>query len=66
MSFWQLYDFLGFNLWILLKEFRSKVTANFFAVLALSALRQLRDQSDLLDETAFKALPLVVSTKRPI
>ena len=36
----------------------------FFAVLAMSALKQrLRFQSDLLDRIAFKALPLVVCTK---
>ena len=33
------------------------------AALALSALRRLRVQSDLLDGTAFKELPLVVFTK---
>ena len=36
---------------------------NFFAVLAMSALQQLRVQSDLLDRTAFKALSLVVCAK---
>ena len=35
----------------------------FFAALALSALRRLRD---LLDGIAFEALPLVVFTKGPI
>ena len=35
----------------------------FFAALAMSALRRLRVQSDLLDRTAFEALPLVVCTK---
>ena len=34
----------------------------FFAALALSALQRLRVQSDLLDRTAFEALPLVVCT----
>ena len=38
----------------------------FFAALALLALRRLRVQSDLLDGTAFEALPLVVCTKDPI
>ena len=37
-----------------------------FAALALLALRRLRVQSDLLDRTAFEALPLVVCTKGPI
>ena len=48
--------------------FRSKVMAKnyFFAALALSALRRLRVQSDLLDGTAFEALPLVVCTKVPM
>ena len=41
----------------------SKVMVKTFAVLALLALRQL---SDLLDVTAFEALPLVVCTKGPI
>ena len=35
----------------------------FFAALAMSALRRLRVQSDLLDRIAFEALPLVVCTK---
>ena len=35
----------------------------FFAALAL---RRLRVQSDLLDRTAFEALPLVLCTKGPI
>ena len=35
----------------------------FFVALALSALRRLRVQSDLLDGTALKVLPLVVCTK---
>ena len=51
------------------KALRSKVMAKkttFFAALALSALRRPRVQSDLLDGTAFKALPLVVCTKGPI
>ena len=39
---------------------------DFFAVLALSALRRLRFQSDLLDGTAFKALSLVVCMKGPM
>ena len=38
----------------------------FFASLALSALRILRIHSDLLDGTAFEALPLVVCTKGSI
>ena len=38
----------------------------FFAALALSALRRLRVQSDLLDRTAFEALPLLACTKGPI
>ena len=37
-----------------------------FAALAMSALRQLRVQSDLLDRTAFEALSLVVCTKGPM
>ena len=37
-----------------------------FAALAMSALRRLRVQSDLLDRTAFEALPLVLCTKRLI
>ena len=49
---------------ISLKAFRSKVLA--FAALALSALRRLRVQSDLLDGRAFEALPLVACTKCPI
>ena len=39
---------------------------NFFAALAMSALRRLRVQSDLLDRIAFEALPLVVCTKGPM
>ena len=42
-----------------------KSYGKFFAVLALSAVR-LRFQSDLLDGTAFEALPLVVCTKGPM
>ena len=38
----------------------------FFAALAMSALRRLRVQSDLLDRIAFEALPLVVCTKGPM
>ena len=38
----------------------------FFAALAMSALRRLRFQSDLLDRIAFEALPLVVFTKGPM
>ena len=38
----------------------------FLAALAMSALRRLRVQSDLLDRTAFEALPLVLCTKGPI
>ena len=38
----------------------------FFAALAMSALRRLRVQSDLLDRIAFGALPLVVCTKGPM
>ena len=44
-------------------SFKSYGEKNFFAVLALSALRRLRDQADLLDGTAFEALLLVVCTK---
>ena len=36
---------------------------DFFSALALLALQQLRVQSDLLDGTAFEALPLVACTK---
>ena len=43
--------------------FKSYGENYFFAVLSL---RRLRVQSDLLDGTAFKALPLVVCTKGPI
>ena len=51
--------FLDFDTWISLK---AKVMAKLllFAALALSALRQLRVQSDLLNGTAFEALALVV------
>ena len=38
----------------------------FFAAMALSALRRLRVQSDLLDGTAFEALLMVVFTKGPM
>ena len=38
---------------------------NFFAVLAMSALRRLRVQSNLLDRIAFEVLPLVVCTNGP-
>ena len=38
----------------------------FFAALAMSALRRLRVQSDLLDRPAFEALPLVVCIKGPM
>ena len=38
----------------------------FFAALAMSALRRLRVQSDLLDRIAFEALPLVVFIKGPM
>ena len=38
------------------------VKRQLFAVLALSALRRLRVQSDLLDGTAFEVLLLVVCT----
>ena len=38
----------------------------FFAALAMSALRRLRVQSDLLNTIAFEALPLVVCTKGPM
>ena len=38
----------------------------FFAALAMSALRRLRVQSDLLDRIAFGALPLVVCTNGPM
>ena len=38
----------------------------FFAALAMSTLQRLRFQSDLLDRTAFEALPLVVCTKGPM
>ena len=38
----------------------------FFAVLAMSALRRLRVQYDLLDWIAFEALPLVVCIKGPM
>ena len=45
--------------------FHSKVMAkyNFFAALALSALRRLRVHSDLQGGTAFDVLPLAVCTK---
>ena len=42
------------------------VVIDFFAALAMSALRRLRFQSDLLDRIAFEALPLVVCTKDPM
>ena len=38
----------------------------FFAALALSAVRRLRVHSDILDGTAFEALPLVVCAKGPM
>ena len=38
----------------------------FLAALAMSALRRLRVQFDLLDRIAFEALPLVVCTKGPM
>ena len=47
------------SVWI--KSYGKKT--NFFAVLAMSALRRLKVQSDLLDRIAFEALPLVVCTK---
>ena len=55
--------------WILIHGFRfvQKLwRKNFFAALALSALRRLRFQSDLLDGTAFEVLSLVVCTKGPM
>ena len=59
--------FLGFDSWISLKAFHSKLwRIHFFAALALSALRRLRVQSDLLVGTAFEALSLVVCTKGPM
>ena len=39
---------------------------DFFAALAMSALRRLRVQSDLLNKIALEALPLVVCTKGPM
>ena len=54
--------------WISLKAFGSIVMAKILllAAVAISVLRRLRVQSDLLDRTAFKALPLVVCTKVPM
>ena len=43
-------------------KFKSYGENYFLAALALLALRRLRVQPDLLDGTAFEALPLVVYT----
>ena len=42
------------------------VKNHFFAVLVLLALRRLKVHSDLLDETGFEALSLVVCAKSPM
>ena len=66
LSFRQkLHVFLDFDLWISLNVFVQKLWLyNFFSLLALLALRQQRVHSNLLDGTAFEALPLIVCTRQ--
>ena len=58
--------FLGYDSWISLKAFRSKVIYFFAALHYAGRLARLSVQSDLLDGTAFEALLLVDCAKGPM